>query len=78
MSQIQDRLGLRILTERVVQVERALKKAMRLPETSKRRKRIVDIMTYLAIGNQLAMHNTLGYSWKKIRKIYRMRITWGI
>lgn len=44
----------------------ALDEAMKEPESSRRGKRIAAILNYLDMGNDMIMHITLGWGWRKI------------
>lgn len=65
-----NRKDLKELTASVLKFENAMDKIMKLSSGEKRGKEIAKALNYLTIANQGALHHGLGYSFKKIEKMY--------
>lgn len=62
--------ALKKLTESVLSFENMLDRLMKEPSSHGRGTKISKLTNWLTIQNQAAMHFTLGYSFKKIKKLY--------
>ena len=58
------------LTTHVILFEKRMDKIMKLPSDHARREEIAGAINDLSIANQSALHFELGYSLKKIKKLY--------
>ena len=61
------------LTKKVAQFLTALDEVMKEPSTAKRGKRVAKISNWLEMANDRKMHFGLGYEFKKINRIKKLK-----
>lgn len=62
--------ALKELTSSIILFEEEIGKEMLKPSTAERGKRIAKLLNNLTLNNQIVMRFTLGYTFKKINKLY--------
>ena len=74
MKTINYKKQLEKLTDRIIKFETEIDNIMKMPESHNRGVLIAFNLNKLTMANQMIMYTVLGFSFKKIRRLYEWKI----